>query len=173
VTVNVTDMYPGQTSAAINVTVSFAFTVSVSTTTPQVGQNVTVGVSSETPASDLTYSYSGLPPGCVSADTPELICTPDASGNFTITVTVTDVAAGVSISHTFELDVVGAASHGGTGNTTGNGTKHTGNVTSTPPTSSSTSFLDLAVGLIVGLVVGAAAVALVWRLHRTAPPPRP
>jgi PKD repeat protein len=108
VMVNVTDGYPGAASATVNVTVIFEFTLSVSTTTLQVGQNVTVGVQSATPATDLTYSYSGLPPGCASENTAQLTCSPTATGNYTVTVTVTDVAASVSASHKFSLDVVAA-----------------------------------------------------------------
>ncbi len=37
-----------------------------------------------------TVSYSGLPGGCLSADTAALNCTPTASGNFTVTATITD-----------------------------------------------------------------------------------
>ncbi len=35
-------------------------------------------------------SYSGLPGGCLSANTAALNCTPTASGNFTVTATITD-----------------------------------------------------------------------------------
>lgn len=37
-----------------------------------------------------SYSYRGLPTGCLSADSPSLACTPTAPGNFTTTVIVTD-----------------------------------------------------------------------------------
>ena len=38
----------------------------------------------------IGFAYAGLPPGCVSVDSPLLSCTPAASGNFTVTVTATD-----------------------------------------------------------------------------------
>jgi Galactose oxidase, central domain len=40
--------------------------------------------------SPFTYSYSGLPPGCSSVDSSSLSCTPSSTGNFTVTVTLTD-----------------------------------------------------------------------------------
>ena len=38
----------------------------------------------------LHYTYSGLPPGCLTADTASLPCTPSAAGTYSIGVTVTD-----------------------------------------------------------------------------------
>lgn len=38
----------------------------------------------------LSYSYSGLPPGCSSADSSFLFCAPTSLGYFNVTVTVTD-----------------------------------------------------------------------------------
>ena len=38
----------------------------------------------------LSYSYLGLPEGCTSVDTPNLLCTPTAAGNYTVTLTVSD-----------------------------------------------------------------------------------
>lgn len=160
VTVNVTDPYPGFGTASINVSVIFEFTVSVSTVTPQVGQNLTLGVQSSTPAADLTYSYSGLPPGCVSANTPELTCTPTEPGSYTVTVTVTDAAAAVSTSHTIILDVVTAP-----------GSTHS--PTQTSNTSSGNSYLGpLELGLAVGAAIGALVVVavVVSRRRRRTPP---
>jgi PKD repeat protein len=154
VTVDVTDAFPGVGNATVRVSVIFEFTLSVSTVTPQVGQNVIVGVQSATPGTDLTYSYSGLPPGCVSANTPELTCTPSGTGNYTVTVTVTDVAARVSTSRTFSLDVVAAnISPVGTGTTTN-------------------SYVEpLVVGLALGAVVGAAVAIFLKRRGRKPPGP--
>lgn len=50
------------------------------------------------------YGYSGLPPGCTSADTPLLNCTPTGSGNFTLVANVTDGIENASLS--FPLEVV-------------------------------------------------------------------
>ena len=40
----------------------------------------------------LAFQYSGLPPGCGSADTPYFACTPNATGEFVIHLAVTDAA---------------------------------------------------------------------------------
>jgi hypothetical protein len=42
----------------------------------------------------LAYAYSGLPPGCVTANSPSISCESDRSGTFTIRVNVTDSAGG-------------------------------------------------------------------------------
>ena len=105
VTVNVTDGYPGSATATVNVTVIFEFSLSVSTLTPLVGQTVTVGVLSATPTTDLTYLYTGLPPGCPSENASRLTCTPTAPGRYTVTVTVTDVPAEMATSRQFSMDV--------------------------------------------------------------------
>lgn len=42
----------------------------------------------------VTYTYTGLPPGCPGLDVAQLTCTPTAPGNFTVTVWVTDQSGG-------------------------------------------------------------------------------
>ncbi len=44
--------------------------------------------------SSLTYSYTGLPPGCTSADTATLPCTPTEAGEYPITVEVSQSGGG-------------------------------------------------------------------------------
>ena len=39
----------------------------------------------------MSYSFSGLPPGCATVDATVLSCTPYATGNFSVIVTVTDL----------------------------------------------------------------------------------
>ena len=46
------------------------------------------------------YSYAGLPPGCAAADSASLTCVPQAPGNYTVTVQVTDAAPGVGTATT-------------------------------------------------------------------------
>lgn len=157
VTVDVTDAFPGVANATVDLSVIFEFTLTVTTLTPEVGQNVTLGVQSSTPSADLSYSYTGLPPGCVSANVPELTCTPSAAGTYNVTVTVTDVAADVSTSRTILLDVVAGAV---------TVTPHGGN--STP----SSSYIEpLAIGVGVGAAV-AASIFGIWayRQRRRTPP---
>lgn len=60
------------------------------------GNSVTLGSPTRISASvsggspPYTYSYSGLPTGCTSSNTPSISCTPTASGDYPMTVTVTD-----------------------------------------------------------------------------------
>ncbi|EQD43675.1 Ig family protein [mine drainage metagenome] len=167
VTVNITDGYLGMANGTINVTVIFAFTVSVSTITPAVGQNVTIGVQST--ASGLTYAYSGLPPGCTSQNTSLLTCSPTVAGNYTVKVTVTD-AAGDATAHTFQLDVVAASPTGPPPG--GNNTPPGRNGTTVPPGSTPPVPLLTAIAIgIVALVVGAVAVVGFSRYRRRATRP--
>ncbi len=53
----------------------------------------------------IRFAYGGLPPGCLSADTAILPCTPTASGTFTVSVTVTD-AQGRSVSAQVSVQVL-------------------------------------------------------------------
>ncbi|HEV2449622.1 MAG TPA: PKD domain-containing protein [Thermoplasmata archaeon] len=50
------------------------------------------------------YSYTGLPPGCTSQDTPNLVCAPNGTGTFTIGLTVADQGPSTA-SGTVELRV--------------------------------------------------------------------
>jgi YVTN family beta-propeller protein len=54
-------------------------------------------------AAPYDYSFSRLPPGCASANTRDLVCTPSAFGTFVVGVTVTDsvghIAAATSVIH--------------------------------------------------------------------------
>ena len=52
----------------------------------------------------LTFSYSGLPTGCASANTASLACIPTAAGKFNVTVTVSD-SSGLTASRTTLLTV--------------------------------------------------------------------
>ncbi len=153
VVVSVADAYLGVSTASVSVTVAFAFTVGVSAATLTVGQSVTMSVQSGTPSSDLTYSYTGLPPGCVSQNTPVLVCSPTAAGNYTVNVTVSDTSAGTVTSHAILLHVSSAG-------------------TSPPPPHIAASSAGTPYGLVAGLVGGVAAVAagiLLLARHRRRP----
>jgi hypothetical protein len=99
VSVNVSDDYLGVTEASVNVAVIFAFTFSVSSPTPSVGQSITFSV--RTTASELAFSYSGLPPGCESEDSATLTCVPTASGEFSVAAIVSDRAGDSSARSVF------------------------------------------------------------------------
>jgi hypothetical protein len=55
-----------------------------------VGSPTTISTTVVGGAPPLTYSYSGLPSGCSSVNSASFSCTPTSSGDFSITVTVTD-----------------------------------------------------------------------------------
>lgn len=55
----------------------------------------------------LTYTYQGLPPGCVSANSTILSCVPTGSGNFTVLLTVKD-QQGEQSNATLRLEVLPA-----------------------------------------------------------------
>src|SRR5947208_1369707 len=55
------------------------------------GQGSTLLVSASGGYGALSYSFSGLPPGCATADATALSCTPSATGNFSVIATVTDL----------------------------------------------------------------------------------
>jgi hypothetical protein len=56
------------------------------------GDKVTLSVSASGGYDPLTYSYANLPPGCLSVNATSLSCYPTSSGNYRVTVTVTDRA---------------------------------------------------------------------------------
>jgi PKD repeat protein len=58
--------------------------------TVEVGTPTTLQVTASGGVPPLYYNYTGLPAGCLWADTPSLSCTPTASGTFTVRVYVND-----------------------------------------------------------------------------------
>jgi len=74
-------------------------TIAASVSSLQVGSSVTLTVDMSGGAAPLSYSWSGLPAGCASVNSPVLTCVPTATGSFTASVTVTD-AAGASATAT-------------------------------------------------------------------------
>jgi hypothetical protein len=59
----------------------------------------------------FTYAYSGLPPGCTSADVAVLTCTPTQAGKYSVTVNVHD-QVGDHQTHTVLVNIVPANSGG-------------------------------------------------------------
>ncbi|MCI4351038.1 MAG: hypothetical protein L3K15_05960 [Thermoplasmata archaeon] len=100
--------------------------------------------------SPFTYSYGGLPPGCFTADTPTLPCTPTSVGVFYIEVNVTNAGGGSAYSTT--ILTVHAASSG----TNGSGGP-----------SEWTPYLLVGVGVTAG--VGATALVAALALLRRGP----
>ncbi len=71
----------------------------------EVGETVPIGTSVDGGTAPFEYAYSGLPSGCVGANTASLDCTPTKPGNYSISVEVTD-ATGRRGTSTFVLQVV-------------------------------------------------------------------
>jgi DNA-binding beta-propeller fold protein YncE len=95
VSVNVTDTNSGSARASIAFTVVFGFTV-IAPSSAVVGQPVTLVVQVATAAGTLHYGYTGLPPGCQSADSAQLTCTPTAAGQYSVGITVTSSLYGAA-----------------------------------------------------------------------------
>jgi PKD domain-containing protein len=57
---------------------------------PYLGQSTTFVVSTSGGNGSLTYSYANLPKGCLSTNATAISCAPTSTGNFEVTVTVTD-----------------------------------------------------------------------------------
>ncbi|MGD0588597.1 MAG: PKD domain-containing protein [Thermoplasmata archaeon] len=100
----VTDHNGVSTQATIPLEVVFDFTVAAPSV-DTVGHAFTVSVKPEGGYGTLTYSYSGLPPGCSSADSPELTCTPTHVGNYNISISVHD-QAGNHATNQVRVDVI-------------------------------------------------------------------
>ena len=101
VTVTVTDSIGGTVSSSVTIEVTpdpsiSSFTASHSTL--NMGQDLTLTVSVTGGTEPLSYSYSGLPPGCLSSDSVSLSCTPSSTGSYEVQVTVTDQAGKTSTS---------------------------------------------------------------------------
>ena len=79
---------------AAPVPVLSSFTLSPSIVT--VGGSLYANVSASGGTPPLSFAYSGLPAGCTSTNTSHLVCRPSASGNFSVTATVTDHRAQVA-----------------------------------------------------------------------------
>jgi DNA-binding beta-propeller fold protein YncE len=84
---------------ALSVVINPALQVSLSASSalPVVGRTVTLRADVTGGSDSYVYTYSGLPPGCTSIDSPTLVCQPTQVGLYHPVVTVTD-SSGVSVS---------------------------------------------------------------------------
>lgn len=74
-------------------TLNYTTTVTSFTAAPDpvdLGSSTTLSAVTEGGTLPYSYAYSGLPAGCSSTDSPTLICTPTATGTYSVEVTVTD-----------------------------------------------------------------------------------
>jgi hypothetical protein len=122
VTVEVTDSNGAAVSAGpMPLTVSPALgtpTILASVTALQVGGSVTFTASVSGGTGPLSYSWTGLPTGCVSANSPTLTCAPSTVGTYSVAVAVTD-AAGVTTTATAVSVTVSAATTQSTSTSSG------------------------------------------------------
>ena len=101
ITVIITDSASATASSSINITVN-ADPKITSLTVPSdilTGQQLELNVSGRGGTGALSYSYSHLPPGCTSANAPTLSCNPTSSGNYRITITITDANGMTDVSY--------------------------------------------------------------------------
>lgn len=64
--------------------------ISTTSTTLDVGQTIKLSATASGGTEVYSYAWSGLPTGCVTADSSQLSCTPSSSGPTTVDLTVTD-----------------------------------------------------------------------------------
>jgi hypothetical protein len=89
----VVDSVGGSVNATLPLTVTLDPTISSFLASPDVldlGDYSTLHVSVEGGIEPLTYTYVGLPTGCVGFDNATLLCSPGATGVFTVSVVVKD-----------------------------------------------------------------------------------
>jgi YVTN family beta-propeller protein len=101
ITFEVTDANGASAQTKSNLSIQFVLSVAAPSSTT-VGLPVTIHAESAPGFGGLTYSYSGLPPGCLSANVSTLTCTPTKVGTFTVVVAVHD---GIGDSSSRELVV--------------------------------------------------------------------
>jgi hypothetical protein len=92
VTVIVSDSIGGSTSSTLTIKVA-AYPIAsftASNLTIDLGQGLALNTHVDGGTEPLSYSYSGLPPGCVSANSASLSCAPSATGSYLVQVTVND-----------------------------------------------------------------------------------
>jgi hypothetical protein len=119
VAVNVSESAGGTaTEGTAFVTVSAKLSVSLLTVLPypyHVGEGkLTITATVTGGAQPLSFAYAGLPSGCVSTNKTNLTCAPTSTGDFVVTLNVTDAAGASSTSNTTLVVDGPAGSHGWT-----------------------------------------------------------
>lgn len=92
--VNVSDSVSSQTGAGVAgfmIYPALRVRLEVPRLRLEVGQNLTVSANATGGDPPYHYLYSGLPHGCPSVDQPVLTCAPSTSGNFSISVRLSDL----------------------------------------------------------------------------------
>lgn len=128
--------------------VPVAATPTVSSGSPFVGQTFDLTARGTPGSGNLSYAWTGLPPGCSSANSSTISCNPTLNGTFGIVVTVRDSNGGSSTSSALSLTVEPRV---------------------LAPASTEPLYL-LVAGLVVLAGVVAAVVVVVARRRKRAPP---
>lgn len=89
--------------------------LSVTNTTPLLGQSIEFSANASGGTPGYTFNYSGMPPGCVSSNTATIGCLPTQTGQYNVTLSVSDQDRGVahatvSLEVVFDFTVVGPSS---------------------------------------------------------------
>ncbi len=95
-------------SAVLELEVHPPVTITSTNITPghiQVGSTASLAVTATGGTGTDTYTWSGLPPGCTTADTSTLDCTPEVPGNYTISVAVNDSSGTMASALVGQLEV--------------------------------------------------------------------
>ncbi|MCI4365415.1 MAG: YncE family protein [Thermoplasmata archaeon] len=111
--VNVTDSASGHGAGAALLTVlapsgSFQVGLTASPSSISLGQTTTLTATPAGGVGPYSYTYQGLPTGCVSANSSSLACDPSVTGGFTVDVVVVE-ANGTSATNSTSLTVTAAA----------------------------------------------------------------
>jgi hypothetical protein len=153
IAVTVTDSEQVSSSLSLQYTVyplPVVATPTLSSGSPAVGQTFHLTSSTEGGSGDNGYTWTGLPPGCASANSSSLVCTPTTSGTYNVAVTVRDANGGSTTSNVLSFVVAPR-----------------------PAATPSSWPLYLAIAGGVGVVALAAALIAISRRRKRAPPAGP
>lgn len=119
------------------------------------GGTTALNVSATGGRTPYAYAFSGLPSGCLSEDRAAFDCDPAVSGNFTVTVNVTDASGrSVHASVTFSVESPGR-----------------GSTVPVTPSSMAPTTLEIEVGIAAAVLILVGIIAYAVRSRR--PPPAP
>lgn len=90
---------------AISVYPELKVVLTVSNSTPALGQSISINVAASGGAPPYSYLYVSLPPGCGNSGTPTIGCLPTQAGVYNLSVVVTD-KNGISVTATMPFQVI-------------------------------------------------------------------
>src|SRR5207249_11820772 len=98
----ITDTTSASASSSIMIRVVMDPRITAFTTPSNIltGQQLQLRVSGQGGTGTLSYFYTGLPPGCVSMNSPSISCSPTSSGSYRVTATITDASGMTDTTYT-------------------------------------------------------------------------